>query len=64
MPLVINVFGGAVKYILKELENMFEKDDLYERIVAEMQKTIFLDSETIIRKVLSGLMQSDWINSW
>ena len=64
MPLVINVFGGAVKYILKELENMFEKDDLYERIVAEMQKTIFLDSETIIRKVLSGLVQSDWINSW
>ena len=64
MPLVINVFGGAVKDILKELENMFEKDDLYERIVAEMQKTIFLDSETIIRKVLSGLMQSDWINSW
>ena len=59
MPLVINVFGGAVKDILKELENMFEKDDLYERIVAEMQKTIFLDSETIIRKVLSGLMQSD-----
>ena len=64
MPLVINVFGGAVKYILKELENMFEKDDMYERIVAEMQKTIFLDSETIIRKVLSGLVQSDWINSW
>ena len=59
MPLVINVFGGAVKDILKELENMFEKDDLYERIVAEMQKTIFLDSETIIRKVLLGLMQSD-----
>ena len=59
MPLVINVFGGAVKDILKELENMFEKDDLYERIVAEMQKTIFLDSETIIRKVLSGLVQSD-----
>ena len=59
MPLVINVFGGAVKDVLKELENMFEKDDLYERIVAEMQKTIFLDSETIIRKVLSGLVQSD-----
>ena len=59
MPLVINVFGGAVKDILKELENMFEKDDLYERIVAEMQKAIFLDSETIIRKVLSGLVQSD-----
>ena len=37
---------------------MFEKDDLCERIVAEMQKTILIDSETIISKVLSGLAQS------
>ena len=37
---------------------MFEKDDLCERIVAEMQKTVLMDSETIIRKVLSGLVQS------
>ena len=33
---------------------MFEKDDLCERIVAEMKKTILKDSETIISKVLSG----------
>ena len=45
--------------MLKELKNMFEKDGLCERIGAEMQKTISLDSETIIRKVLSGLVQSD-----
>ena len=45
--------------MLKELENMFEKDDLCESIVAEMQKTILMDSETIIWKVLSGLVQSD-----
>ena len=42
---------------------MFEKGNLYERIVAEMQKTILMDSETIIRKVLSRLVQSDRINS-
>ena len=36
MPLVISAFRGNVKEILKELENMFEKDDLCERIVAEM----------------------------
>ena len=53
MPLVISVFDGGIKEILKELENMFEKDDLCERILAEMQKTILLDSETIIRKVLN-----------
>ena len=53
MPLVISVFDGGIKEILKELENMFEKDDLCERILAEMQKTILIDSETIIRKVLN-----------
>ena len=59
VPLVISAFGGGIKEILKELVNMFGRDDLCERIVAEMQKTILMDSETIIRKVLSGLVQSD-----
>ena len=59
MPLVISAFGGGIKEILKELENMFEKDDFCESIVAEIQKTILMDSGTIIRKVLSGLVQSD-----
>ena len=58
-PLVISAFGGGIKEILKELENMFEKDDLCERILAEMQKSILMDSEAIIRKVLPGLAQSD-----
>ena len=59
VALVISAFGGGIKEILKKLESMFEKDDLYERIVAEIQKTILMDSETIIRKVLSRLVQSD-----
>ena len=50
--LVISVLGDGHKEMLKELENMFEKNDLCERIEAEMQKTILMDSETIIRKVL------------
>ena len=45
--------------MLKELEYIFEKDELYERIRAEMQKTILVGSETIIRKVMSGLVQSE-----
>ena len=43
-------------------ENMFQKDDLCETIVAEKQKTILMDSETIIRKRLPGLVQKDCIN--
>ena len=59
MPLVICAFGGGTKETLKEPKNMFEKDHLCEKIVTEMQKTILMDSETIIRKVLSVLVQSD-----
>ena len=59
VPLLISVSSGGLKEILKELENMFEKDDLCENIVIEMQKTILMDSEAIIRKVLSGLVQID-----
>ena len=58
MPLVISVFGGDHKEMLKELENMFKINDLCERIGAEMKETVFMNSETIIRKVLSGLVQS------
>ena len=59
MPLVVSALGGGIKAILKELENLFEKDDLGERVVAEMQKTILIENETIIQKVLSGLVESD-----
>ena len=48
--LVISAFDGGIKEVSKELENMSEKDNLCERIVAGMQKTILMDSETIIRK--------------
>ena len=59
MSLVKSAFGGGIKVVLKELENMFEKDDLCERIVVTVEKTVLMDSETIIRKVLSGLVHSD-----
>lgn len=40
-----------MKEVLKELENMLEKD-FCEKIVAEMEKTILMDRETINGKVL------------
>ena len=52
MPLVISAFSGGIEEILKELENMFEKDDLCEKILEEMQITTLMDSEIINRKGL------------
>ena len=48
VPLVIRVFEGGIKEVLKELQNMFENDYLCQKIVAEIQKIILMDSEAII----------------
>lgn len=58
MPLVVSAFSGGIKEILKELENLFEKDDLCEGTVTEIQKAILMDRETIIQKVLPELVES------
>ena len=44
-----SIYEINVKKILNEIENLFEKDDLRKKILAEMQK--------IIEKVLSGIAQ-------
>ena len=52
---MISALGEGIKETIKELENIFETNDLCKKVVAEMLKTILMDSETIIRKVLSGI---------
>ena len=59
LPFVISLLSGGIKETVKELENIFETSDLCRKVVAKMQKTILMDNETIIRKVLSGRVQSD-----
>ena len=56
---MISALGGGIKETVKVLENIFETNDLCKKVVAEMQKTILMDSETIIGKVLSGHVQSE-----
>ena len=47
-----SIYEINVEEILNEIENLFEKVDLRKKILAEMQKTILMESETIIEKVL------------
>ena len=56
---MISALGRGIKEPIKELENIFKTNDLCEKVSADMQKTILMDIETIIRKVLSVLVQSD-----
>ena len=59
IPVVIGALGGSIKEAIHEVKKIFKQDDLSEKIVGEMQKTILMDGETIIRKILSGLVQTD-----
>lgn len=47
-----------MKKSLREVSKLFENHESVENIVAEMQKTVLMDSEGTIRRVLSGLVQS------
>ena len=52
-----------MKEVLHDVERVFserlERKQLAEEAVAEMQKTVLMDSESMVRKVLSGLVQHE-----
>ena len=52
-----------MKEVLHDVERAFserlERKQLAEEAVAEMQKTVLMDSESMVRKVLSGLVQHE-----
>ena len=56
---MIGALGGGIKKTISELSRLITKRDVGLRTVSEMQKTILMDSESIIRKVMSGLVQGD-----
>ena len=59
VPVIIGALGGGMKKTTNELTKLLAKHELVVKTAAEMQKTILMDSETLLRKVLSGIVQSD-----
>ena len=61
VPLVLGALGGGVKTLSNDISKIFgtEENNLIKELVASMQKTVLMDSESIIRRVLSGLIQGD-----
>ena len=57
LPLVIRCLGGGLKQLTKDIKVLFKPEDM-NSILSEMQKVVLWDSETILRKVTSGLIQS------
>ena len=59
IPLVIGCLGGGIRKLWKNVQKVIETETEAERIVKEMQKTVLMDSESIMRKVLSEVVQPE-----
>ena len=57
VPLIIGALGGGLRQMAKDMKMIFENDENIQKTICKMQKTILMDSETTVRKVLSGLIQ-------
>ena len=56
VPVVVRAFGGGIKALRFDLKKIFENNELLDEIIAMMQRTVLMDSESIIRRVISGLI--------
>ena len=56
---IIGALGGFMKKTMNELTKLLTNQELVVKTVAKMQKTILMVGETLLRKLFSGLVQSD-----
>ena len=59
VPVIIGALGGGMRKMMSNISRILEKDEVVKKTASDMQKTVLMDSETTLRKVLSGLIQRD-----
>ena len=59
IPVIIDALRGGMKRFRTELKKMFQKDEHINKIAGEMQRTVLMDSESIVCRVISGLIQGE-----
>ena len=59
VPVIIRALGGGMKMFKTELKMVFNDQELVDKIAGEMQRTVLMDSESINRRVISGLIQGN-----
>ena len=57
VPLVIACLGSGIKQLTKDIKVLLKPEDA-NSILSEIQKVVLWESETILRKVISGLIPS------
>ena len=59
IPVVIGALGGGIKVLKVDLKKIFDNNELLDKVLLMMQKTVLIDSESIVQRVMSGLMQGE-----
>ena len=59
VPVVVGALGGGIKALKVDLKKIFDNNKLLEGVIAVMQKAVLVDSESIVRRVMSGLIQGE-----
>ena len=59
LPAVIGALGGSIKTLRKNLKKVFHNNELLEEVIAMMQKMLLMDSESIVHRVMSRLIQGE-----
>ena len=57
VPLVIGCLGGGIKQLTEDIKVLLKPEDV-NSILSKMQRVVLWESETTLRKVTSGLIQS------
>ena len=57
VPLVIGCLGGGIEKLEEQIKKLIKGKSRQQWVVREMQKIVLMESETILRKILSGVVQ-------
>ena len=54
---VVEALGGGIKALKVDLKNVFDNNELLDEVAAMTQKAVLMDSESIVQRVMSALIQ-------
>ena len=57
VPVIVKTLSGGIKALKVDSKKIFDNNKLLDQVVAIMQKTVLMDSESIVRRVISVLIQ-------
>ena len=58
VPVVVGALGGG-KALKVHLKKIFNNNALLDELVAVMQKTVLIGSESMVQRVMPGLIQGE-----